>query len=252
MTLNEIRLYLNALLNTDSFGGDINLKEYNYLLKDESNNFFKEKAEELYSNQRAGALATDLVYSSKIMRPFLKESTVTPTLGVVNLSTGLTSYAYFITARTASAYSGMIRDIPLVTHDSFNNIISNLLASPIKKNPICTIDENSLRIRPTNITSVIINYLRFPATPVFDYYIDANDNVVYLTVGATHTLLTGETGSAGQTVGTLVTSTTVELEYGADFHPEFVSRLVRRLGIPQRDQVILQQGMIEKQEQEAK
>jgi len=252
MTLNEIRLYLDALLNTDSLGGNLNLKEYNYLLKDESNNFFKEKAEELYSTQRAGALAPDMVYASKIMRPFIKESTVTPVLGIVNLSTLLTSYAYFINARTASAYSGQIRDIPLITHDSFNNMISNLLATPIKKNPVCTIDENNLRIRPTNITSVIINYLRFPATPVFDYYIDANDNVVYLAVSSNHTLTTGETGSAGQTSGTIVYSATVELEFGADFHPEFVQRLVRRLGLPERDQVVLQQGMIDKQEQEAK
>jgi hypothetical protein len=251
MTLNEIYQYLNSLINTESLGGDLNLKEFNYLIKDENINLFKEEVEHLYTVQRANALSPEVVYSSKMLRKFINETTITPTVGVVNLSSQLTSYAYFLALRTAAAYNGQIRNIPLVTHETFNIMASNLLSKPLKKNPVCVIDQDSLRIRPTNITSVIINYLRFPATPVFDYYISTTDEVVYLAAAATHALVSGETGSAGQTTGT-VTSLTVELEYSVDFHSAFLNRLLERLGLPQRDQFIMQESVMKKQEQEAK
>jgi hypothetical protein len=251
MTLEQIYKYLNSLINADSLGGDLNLKEFNYMLQDENINLFKEEVEHLYTVQRADALKPEVVYSSKMLRKFINETTIAPTVGVVNLSSQLTSYAYFLACRTAAAYNGQIRNIPLVTHETFNIMASNLLSKPLKKNPVCVIDIDSLRIRPTNITSVIINYLRFPATPVFDYYINATDDVVYLAAAATHALTSGETGSVGQTTGT-VTSLTVELEYSVDFHSAFLNRLLGRLGLPQRDQALIQTAMMNKQEQEAK
>lgn len=251
MNLNEIYQYLNALINTESLGNDLNLKEFNYLLKDENINLLKEEVEHLYTVQRASALSPEVVYSSKMLRKFINESTITPSAGVINLSSQLTSYAYFLALRTAVAYNGQIRNIPLVPHETFNIMASNLLSKPLKKNPVCVIDQDSLRIRPTNITSVIINYIRFPATPIFDYYINAADEVVYLAASATHALTSGETGSAGQTTGT-VTSLTVELEYSVDFHSAFLNRLLGRLGLPQRDQFLMQESVMKKQEQEAK
>lgn len=250
MTLHEIYTLLNSYMNTESLGGEFNLKEFNYLIKDENLSFFKDKVEECYDKQRAGLLVPDLVYASKILRPFIMEAPATPTAGTINLS-AITSFAYFMALRSSSSYNGQFRDIPLVTHESMNNLLTNILSAPLKKNPACTIDGDNLRIKPNNITATTIIYLKYPATPVYDYYVDANDNIVYLAVSASRALSAGETGSAGQT-GTTVNSTTVELEYKNEFHPEFVQRLMRKLGIPKRDQVILQQGMIDKQEQEAK
>lgn len=251
MTLYEIYSYLNALINTESLGGALNLKEFNYALKSENISLFTEEVENLYSGKRNGSLTPEMVYSSKMLRQFTKEGTITPTAGVVDLSTQLTSYAYFIGARTAASYNGMVRAIPLVTHETFNVMASNILSRPLKKNPVCVIDGNSLRIRPTDITSVIVNYLSFPATPIFDYYIDANDNVQYMAPSTSHALVSGETYSDGTTSGTKA-STSVELEYSVDFHANFLNRLIRRMGLPQRDQVVLQEAVMTKQEQEAK
>jgi hypothetical protein len=250
MNLNEIYEYLNALIGTEDLGGDFSLKEFNHLIKSENISFFKDKVEELYTNQRGQALNPDIIYSTKMLRKFIKEDTVTPTAGTITLSS-LTSYAYFISAHTTTAYNGMIRNIPLVTHETFHDLLTNLLAKPLKKNPVCVIDDESLRIKPSNITSVVINYFRFPTTPLYDYYVDANDNVVYLAVGGSHTLTAGETGSSGGTSGT-VTSSTVELEYPIDLHAEFLNRLIGRLGLPKRDQLLLQSSTMEKQQEEAK
>ena len=86
---------------------------------------------------------------------------------------------------------------------------------------------------------------------MFDYYISATDEVVYMAAGSTHAIISGETYSDGTTTGTK-TSQTVELEYSVDFHSAFLNRLIGRLGLPQRDQFLMQESVMKKQEQEAK
>lgn len=103
-----------------------------------------------------------------------------------------------------------------------------------------------------DVGSVETYYLKYPATPIFDYYVDANDVVQPLAAAATHTLTSGETGSAGQTSGTTVTSTTVELEWPVEFHWKYINLLLKRLGLTNDDQLKLQSTMIEEQKIESK
>lgn len=250
MTLKQIYDYLNALLATDDLGGALNLKEYNLLLYDYNLEFFKRNVEELYANQRAGALNPDLVYSSKVLRPFVTASTQTPATGVVAISS-LSSFAYIIKISTNGAYNGQIRKVDLVSHDELYRRLDNLLEPPITEKPVAVLEGTNINIYPTNITSVNIAYLKYPATPIFDYYIDANDVEQYLAPAATRALSAGETGSTGQT-STTVTSTTVELEYPSEFHPEFVQGLVAKLGLTLRDQIVMQKSELDLQKNEAK
>lgn len=247
MTLNEIRLYINALLNKDEFGGEINLTEYNYALKEYNTEFFKKQVQGLYAAEASGALNFDLIYASKALRPFIKNDTLSITTGVGDLSS-LTNYAYLLKAMTTSAYNGEIKQVDLITHMDLFNRITNVLSISLADRPASVIEEtNDLRVYPSNITSIQIAYLSLPETPVFDYYIDANDNTVYLIEGSSHALSAGETGSAGQTMVT-VNSNTVELKYTDDFHPEFLNGLLGKLGIPSRDQIVMQTSMVNEQQ----
>ena len=90
---------------------------------------------------------------------------------------------------------------------------------------------------------MIFTYIAVPATPVFDYYVDANHQITYLAVGGSHTLLTGEYGSGGETAGATVNSSTVELAYSEVFHEDFMNELRNRVGLRMRDQIILQDAM---------
>src|SRR4030042_4727249 len=125
MTQTEIYRYINALWNTDSMGGAFNLKEYNDAQKEVNTTMFTDAVEELYTNQK-GALP-ELVYSSKMLRPFVTEATVVPITGVITLNTQLTNYAYLLKLRTSAAYLGQIRQIPLIDYGDLASRFSNIL-----------------------------------------------------------------------------------------------------------------------------
>jgi hypothetical protein len=250
MTLKQIYDYVNSLISTDDFGGALNLLEFNLLISDYNMEFFKKNVEELYVNQRAGALNPDLVYSSKVLRPFITSSTQTPLTGVVAISS-LSSFAYIVKIVTNGAYNGQVRKIDLISHDELYRRIDNLLEPPLTEKPAAVIEGANIKIYPTNITSVNVAYLKYPATPIFDYYIDAYDVEQYLAPSTSRALGVGETGSLGQTSVT-VNSLSVELEYPVDFHPEFVQGLVAKLGLPLRDQIVMQKGELDLQKTEAK
>jgi hypothetical protein len=245
MTQTEIYRYVNALWNADDMGGLLNLKEYNDAQKEVNLTMFNDAIAELSASMRGPM--PELILSSKMLRPFVTESAaLTPTAGTIALNTQLTSYAFLLKVRTSAAYQGSIREIPLVDHADLANRMSNLMREPLKYHPVCTIDGNNLKIKPTDVTPVIIDYLAFPTTPIFDYYIDANDNVVPMAVAATHALVAGETYSDGTTTGTK-TSTTIELEWGSEYHFQYINLLLKRLGLANNDQLHLQTAMAEEQ-----
>jgi len=243
MTQTEIYRYVNALWNADDMGGLLNLKEYNDAQKEVNLTMFNDAIAELSQSPQS----TELVYSSKMLRQFIAPYLAVPVLGSVNIS-DLTGYAQFLKMYTTAAYQGQIREIKLVDHNDLTNRLTNLMRAAIKYNPVCVIDNQAaIKIYPTDITSVTIYYLKYPATPIFDYYIDANDNVVPMAVAATHALVASETGSAGQVTPVTVTSTTIELEWPAEYHWQYINLLLKRLGLANDDQLKTQVTSVEDQ-----
>ena len=52
----------------------------------------------------------------------------------------------------------------------------------------------------TKISTTYLYYLKYPNTPILDWYQDVNGNYVYLTEGESHTWVTGEKDSSGNTI----------------------------------------------------
>lgn len=104
-------------------------------------------------------------------------------------------------------------------------IDSDTLNFRVEKFPYCLFKAKTIQFMPKNIGMVNFSYWRSPKTPYYDYYKDANDNVVFMPTGTSHTLTAGEVGSQGQTSGT-VFSTTVELEWPVDNHPFFTNLML--------------------------
>jgi len=250
MSINEIRLYINALLNKDEFGGELNLQEFNLALNEYNIEFYKSKVQSLYAADASGALDYDVIYASKVLRPFIVRVTQALNSGVMGIGT-LQGYAYLLKSMTTDFINGERRSVDLINHEKLFDQMTNVLAVPLIERPGAVFEGTNLIVYPTNITSIDIAYLRFPAAPVFDYFINIYDKEVFFPAGTTRTLSAGETGSLGQTTGD-VTSTTVELEYTEDLHPEFLNGLLGKLGIPNRDQVILQTSMMNEQKTESK
>jgi len=114
--------------------------------------------------------------------------------------------------------------------------------------PFGALHNGTFKIYPTNAGSLGWTYLKSPATPVYDYYIDVDLNEVCISPGVSHELASGEAGSVGQTTGTVV-SGTVEIEWDERIHDEFVARMLEKLGVNAREQDLVQFSQMRKQEQ---
>ena len=99
-----------------------------------------------------------------------------------------------------------------------------------------------------NKNTTVLYYLKYPNTPILDWYQDVNGNYVYLTEGESHTWVTGEKDSSGNTKTTGdadYVSTTVETEWKDQDKQAIAHRILRTLGvsIDQKDVAVYAQQM---------
>jgi len=242
MTLDEVYTGLNTVIKRERRGNSLTPDEFNSLIDLENGNFFKDKAKELQTVAATPEEFSELIYSSKLMRPLVIQRTVTPTTGVIDLSAdiGGDTFGFWVSCVTTAVYNGMVRRIDLISHSEYERRLTNMLSPTLTQNPCARIDADNVRIVPTDIASVVFTYLKFPTQPVFDYYVDGNRNIQYLAVSATHTLTGSEIGSSGEVAPTEVTSNTIELAYGEEYHAEFFEYMLSRLGTRARDPIVYQ------------
>jgi hypothetical protein len=251
MTLDSLYDALNVVLNTHKSGNKLTPKEFNALLAVENINFLKQKVEEIQGYRNSLKDTVETMLSSKYLNDIIAVQNITPATGVYAL-TGLThTFGYWLSAMTTASYNGSIKSIELVTPGEYENRQVNLLKKPIKYFPIATIKGTSLYILPTDIGTVEFTYIKLPTTPVYDYYIDANRNIVYLTAGESYTLDTDEVGPQGEGATETITSRTVELSYGQQMYAEFYEFLLLRLGIRAKETIVAQHAKQEQTEDKA-
>jgi len=134
-----------------------------------------------------------------------------------------------------------VRQINVVTDGEWDDLIGNAIKSPTLKYPIANYQSGYIRFAPINLQRANYVYIRYPRTPIYDYYISAQEEQVFLPAGTSHVLDTGETGSAGQTSGT-VTSSTVEPEWNETGKLEIASMILERMGVNMREMAIIQEA----------
>lgn len=250
MTNYTIYKLLEGLIDKETNGGFIDPKTYNYFAPVANMNLFKRLIKELYGKADEGQSLSETHFSSKLIRPLLVTETVAPSVGVITISSLSSSYAYWGKMLTTAVYNGQIRKIELLPHDEVEHRLHNILAKPVSRNPIAEINGATIKTYPTNIPNVTFTYIKYPDTPIFDYYVDANKQIQYLTEGqSAYTLLTDEIYSDGTTSGS-VTSTTIELDYDEDYHPEFVIEMAKLLSNREENQLREQYARIEQQIQD--
>lgn len=149
----------------------------------------------------------------------------------ISFSSGIASlpaeYFHYETARVSGAYE----PVEMLNSAELSRRLNNAIDTPDELFPAAEIIGNSIYIYPTTITAATLIFYRYPVTPVTDFYIDANGEIIIMAEGATHILASGETGSAGQTAGTTVTSLTVEHEWGRDCAIEMAWIILKNMGV---------------------
>lgn len=149
----------------------------------------------------------------------------------ISFSSGIGSlpndYFRYESARVSGAYE----PVEMLNSAELSRRLNNAIDTPDTYFPAAEIIGSSMYIYPTAITTATLIFYRYPVTPVTDFYIDANGEVIILEEGATHLLASGETGSAGQTAGTTVTSLTIEHEWSADCAIEMAWIILKNMGV---------------------
>ena len=237
MTLNQILKYVNYICVKENSGSTLKPDQLNFIFPASNINMFNRKVQEaqLLAIQSKMPFNKTL-YEHMALREFHVRENITFTTGSFDMATLVNSYAYWLSM--ISLYNGAYREIEILTDRDLTIRRTNLMAPQLEDYPAAMILGTLIKVFPLNITTAEFVFMKNPAIPVFDYYFDANFNLIYLAVGATHLLTTGEVGSAGQTAGTTVTSNTVELEWNPLWHVEFCNEVLQKVGIQLKDEQV--------------
>ena len=238
MTLNDILKYVNYICVKENSGSTLKPDQYNNILSASNINMFNRKVQEaqVISNQ-AQRPFNQALYEHVALREFHTSQNITWTLGQFNLTTLTDAYAYFLSM--VCFYKGTFRRIDILTDNELTERRTNLAGKRLEEYPACVILGNTMKIYPSEIYAGEFTFMKIPTTPVFDYYYDQYQNLVYLTQGSSHYLTSGETGSIGQT-GSLVISATKELAWNQLWHVEFCNEILQKVGINLKDEQIRQ------------
>jgi hypothetical protein len=235
MNLNELYSYISFIANKEQSGSTFSPQEYNTNLRAINLDWFRNKyglPEEYMPGRPIPKEAweitqkiTDDLHKFKVAMGI---NGVPPMYvnqyGVASIPSDYvhcSSWMYRIITNDGNcSYTKDYSAGEVIRDNQIPDRLSDANKMPTKYNPVCVFYSDFIQFYPEDLGSVNFTYLRFPLTPVYDYYIDANYNTIYLPTGTTHTLLAGEVGSAGQTSG-VVTSNTVELEIPEDEHIQY-------------------------------
>ncbi len=171
----------------------------------------------------------------------------------VNLSAGVASlpsnYHRMIGEPYYADTGGIRRNIDVVTSLESSFREADYLTQSTVTHPTCIIGGQSsdtnkylqIRVNPTTISSIYVNYLREPVTPFLDYYITkATMNYTFLAVGASHTVTTLEEYRDGTTGAK--SSISVDWDWNLDDLPLIVALFLEQMGIIIPDPLLTEGG----------
>lgn len=229
---------LNTIIRKEKEGQTISPEQFTELLQLCS----LEKANADYALFEKNQVITD---SLRLLRG---QETIAIVSGVGDLTTA-TEYWHATNAYHSTTEYPVI-PIDIVTEVEFQERSFSDLEQPQLLWPILKIENDEILVNPDTIASIEFMYLKQPAVPYFDYYIDANDHIIYLTVGQAYTLETGEEYRDGTTTGT-VNSISIELSFPEGERTNVLYAILQKLGISLNEQDAVEYGIMREQKEEA-
>ncbi len=171
MTLEDLRVFINATANRDQTGNSVSPKEYNSYLKRANEDKFRietglrEKPTPIFfqSNQ----LSTDA------LRPFIEEA---PLVGVSGVFTIPSDYRHAVSLSYVK--SGETKIITALNTDEFKAKKMDKTAPPTVDYPFATQRKDKIILAPDSIANISLDYLRKPVDPLWAYTV-SNDEEVY-------------------------------------------------------------------------
>lgn len=177
------------------------------------------------------------------LRSLVKSESISLTNGIGDFTASISDYWHLIGITTPLA------KLSVLTEAQFDEYKYSDLLEPTTDFPVCKISGDNVVVLPDSIPSVDFSYLSTPAVPFYDYYIDVNDDYVYMPVGSSHLLASGEEYRDGTTSDT-VNSISVEMSYPNNERVQVVYMLLQKLGITLNEQDAVQYGLAKEQKEE--
>jgi hypothetical protein len=146
--------------------------------------------------------------------------------------------------------------VDLLTNLELPFRLSDELTKPTALHPIAILGgktgaNKNITVYPASTSSVRINYLSIPATPVLDFYIDTNGLYVYLDQGETGVSIPAGAVYSDGTVGpTTKDSQTVDFEWHEDQVPMIISEVLQKAGLILSEQVAIEYGIARETKEE--
>jgi hypothetical protein len=225
---------VNILIRKEKEGDTITPADFSKLLDMCS----LEKGNADYSYFERSRVVTDSI------RSLMKSVAVGLSSGVGDFIAEAPDYWHENTVTTSTA------KLDILTSFQYDDYKYSDLLKPTTDYPVCKISGDDIYVLPISISTVDFNYLSVPNTPFYDYYIDVDDNYVYMPVGSSHLLVAGEEYRDGTTSGT-VNSISVEMSYPNNERVQVVYLLLSKLGIALNDQDAVEYGLGKEQKEEA-
>lgn len=135
-----------------------------------------------------------------------------------------------------------VKPVYIVDDDKFMMRQNSFIEEPTSDYPIARFVDGYIQYLPTTLdtNNFTFSYLRYPISPVYDYYIDANGVVQYLAEGEGHDWEDGETdssgvihyASSGSLSGYEYTSLTKELDFNEEDKLKVAYRILQAVGVP--------------------
>jgi hypothetical protein len=229
LTNDNVLKYVNYICVKENSGSTLKPDQYNtVILASNVNMFNKQVTEAQFISGQSKMPFNETLFNMAALREFQVLEDITFTAGNFDVTTLTHSFAYW--GSMITLYGGSNKKIEILTVKEYAERRTNMIYKQLSEYPGALFNGNIIKVLPSNIATAEFVYMKNPVKPVYDYYIDADLNYVYLAAGATRLLASGETGSAGQTADP-VTSLTVEPEWNDLYFVEFCNEVLQKVSI---------------------
>lgn len=250
----QIYDFCNTILRKEREGSALTPERFTLMLLE----CMWEKCNADYKQWELDQIVTDSLRSLKT-----EESIAIDASGISDI-TLLTDDYWHPSSITYTDPSPFKRKIDIVTSDEYSDLITNSLLLPTLEYPIAKIVGDNIVFYPLVSTTATFSFLKTPPEPFFDYYIDANDEIIYLQEGQVYTLQADETYTekespfatliAGQSIGVKPTNNANNLSKELFFHDDdridVIYKILQKFGITLREMEAAQYGIAREDKEE--
>lgn len=216
MTINEIYNYFDGLYRLNKKGQSLKPTLFNSVIQSVNEELFNDYARVFEANR----VLTDA------LRPFLTVSfPISVTNGYATLPTDYAYLSQFCGWETKNGEEYKYWGIE-VDDKEWSQLLTSTLITPTKSEPFGRLLGNYLEVTPSTVKRIVLIYLRKPATPVFEYDTDSNNNIVY-----------DENES-------------VDFEYNMTCTNELLQRIAQKLAVRLEDRLLAQMNTPQQQQQQ--